>query len=173
MKELKPQSFQIKGQPAFTFDALPPVGATAPDFCLADRHFQNRTLADFAGKKKILNIVPSLDTPVCQLSARRFNQEVSALEQVVVITISADLPFAQDRFCEALRIPNGEFLSTFRSPEFGMDYGTLIVEHPMMGLQARAVVVLNEENEVLHVQLVPELTQEPDYDAALAKAGGA
>jgi thioredoxin-dependent peroxiredoxin len=168
MSELKPQAFTIHGNPAHTFDRLPAVGGIAPALHLADQEFKDWTLADFPGKKKILNIVPSLDTPICQLSAKRFNEEIAQRPDVVVLTISADLPFAQARFCATLRTPNGKFLSTFRSPEFGMEYGTLIVEHALMGLQARAVIVLDEQNIVLHSQLVPELTREPDYAAALA-----
>lgn len=171
MSELKPQAFTIHGQPAYTFTALPAVGGVAPEFHLADQDFKDWTLADFSGRKKILNVVPSLDTPVCQASAKKFNEEVSKRADVVVLTISADLPFAQGRFCATLQAPNGKFLSTFRAPEFGMDYGTLIVEHALMGLQARAVIVLDAANRVLHRQLVPELTQAPDYAAALAALG--
>lgn len=167
MKELHPQPISIDGQTAYTFDSLPEVGSIAPPFCLADVHFEDRGLDDFSNKSKILNIVPSLDTPVCQLSVRRFFDRVAKIENAVVITISADLPFAHARFCDAFQMASGKVLSTFRSPEFGMDYGTLIVDHPMMGLQARAVLVLDEHNTVLHTQLVPELMHEPDYDAAL------
>ena len=171
MRELDPQSFSICGGPAWTFDRLPGVGRLAPAFRLADAEFKDWTLADFSGRKKILNVVPSLDTPVCQLSANKFNEEVAARADVVVLTISADLPFAQARFCATMAAPHGKFLSTFRSPEFGMDYGTLIVEHPLMGLQARAVIVLDEHDLVRHAQLVPEMTNEPDYAAALAALG--
>ena len=171
MSELQPQAFTIHGNPAHTFTRLPAVGGVAPSFHLADQEFKDWSLDDFPGKKKILNIVPSLDTPVCQLSAQKFNEEVAKRANVVVLTISADLPFAQARFCSTLKAPNGKFLSTFRSPEFGMDYGTLIVEHALMGLQARAVVVLDERNVVTHSQLVSELTREPDYAAALAALG--
>jgi thioredoxin-dependent peroxiredoxin len=171
MSEIKPQAFTIRGNPAHTFNQLPAVGGLAPALHLADQEFKDWTLEDFSGKKKILNIVPSLDTSVCQLSAKRFNEEVARRSDVVVLTISADLPFAQARFCASLHAPNGKFLSTFRSPEFGMDYGTLIVEHALMGLQARAVIVLDEQNRVRHSQLVPELTHEPDYAAALAALG--
>lgn len=171
MTELKPQAFSIRGNPAHTFNRLPAVGAKAPDFHLADQEFKDWTLADFSGKKKILNIVPSLDTSVCQLSAKKFNEEVAKRADTVVLTISADLPFAQARFCATLKAPNGKFLSTFRSPEFGMDYGTLIVEHVLMGLQARAVIVLDVNDVVTHGQLVPEMTHEPDYAAALAALG--
>lgn len=171
MSELHPQTFAIRGRTARTFDALPAVGRVAPALRLADPDFKDWTLADFPGQKKILNVVPSLDTPVCRLSARKFNEEIARRSDVVVLTISADLPFAQARFCAALETPNGKFLSTFRSPEFGMDYGTLVVEHAWMGLQARAVIVLDENNVVKHRQLVPELANEPDYAAALAALG--
>lgn len=171
MRELEPQPIAIQGRPAWTFDRLPAVGSPAPDFRLADPEFKDWTLADFTGKKMILNVVPSLDTAVCRQSAQKFNEAIAARADGVVLTISADLPFAQARFCAALKTPNGLFLSTFRAPEFGMDYGTLIVEHAWMGLQARAVIVLDERDVVRHVQLVPELTQEPDYAAALAALG--
>jgi thioredoxin-dependent peroxiredoxin len=171
MSELHPQAFTIRGEPAHTFTRLPSAGGPAPDFHLADPEFRDWSLGDFAGKKKILNIVPSLDTTVCRLSAKKFNAEVARRDDVVVLTISADLPFAQARFCSSLKAPNGRFLSTFRSPEFGMEYGTLIVEHPLMGLQARAVIVLDENNVVKHSQLVAEMTREPDYAAALAALG--
>ena len=171
MSELEPQAFAIGGNPAWTFSKLPAVGEKAPALRLADAEFKDWTLADFPGQKKILNIVPSLDTAVCQLSAKKFNEEVARRTDAVVLTISADLPFAQARFCSAFQAPNGKFLSTFRSPEFGMDYGTLIVEHALMGLQARAVIVLDENDVVRHAQLVPEMTNEPDYAAALAALG--
>ena len=171
MSELEPQAFAIGGNPARTFSKLPAVGEAAPALHLADAEFKNWTLADFPGKKKILNVVPSLDTAVCQLSAKTFNEAVAKRADAVVLTISADLPFAQARFCATRPAPNGKFLSTFRSPEFGMDYGTLIVEHALMGLQARAVIVLDENNVVRHAQLVPEMTHEPDYAAALAALG--
>ena len=166
----EPQSpyFTIRGNPAHTFAPLPAVGTLAPALRLADQDFKDWTLADFPGKKKLLNIVPSLDTSVCQISAKKFNEEIAKRTDTVVLTISADLPFAQARFCKTLQAPNGKFLSTFRSPEFGMDYGTLIVEHALMGLQARAVIVLDADNRVKHSQLVPEMTHEPDYAAALA-----
>ena len=171
MSELKPQAFTIRGQLAHTFAPLPAVGTLAPALCLADQDFHDWTLGDFPGKQKILNIVPSLDTTVCQLSARKFNEEVARRSDTVVLTISADLPFAQARFCQTLQAPNGKFLSTFRAPEFGMDYGTLIVEHALMGLQARAVFVLDEYDRVKYSQLVPEMSREPDYAAALAALG--
>ena len=171
MRELEPQPIAIRGQSAWTFDRLPAVGQPAPGFRLADPEFKDWTLADFSGLKKILNVVPSLDAPVGQLSVKTFNEAVAARSDVAVLTISADLPFAQARFCSGKVASPGKFLSTFRSPEFGMDYGTLIVEHAQMGLQARAVIVLDERDVVRHVQLVSELTREPDYAAALAALG--
>lgn len=171
MRELEPQPISIHGQPAWTFDRLPAVGSPAPEFRLADPEFRDWSLADFAGRNKILNVVPSLDMPVCRQSARKFNDALVARPDVVVLTISADLPFAQARFCASRQVPPGKFLSTFRAPEFGMDYGTLVVEHAWMGLQARAVIVLDEQDVVRHVQLVPELTEEPDYAAAVGALG--
>ena len=150
---------------------LPEVGEKVADFALVKGDLNEAHLADFKGKRKVFNIVPSLDTSVCATSARRFNQLASSVPNTVVLVISADLPFAQARFCATRPAPNGKFLSTFRSPEFGMDYGTLIVEHALMGLQARAVIVLDENNVVRHAQLVPEMTHEPDYAAALAALG--
>ena len=171
MRDLEPQRFAIRGQAAFTFDRLPVPGSRAPEFHLADQDFQDWTLGDFAGRKKVLNIVPSLDTPVGPRSVRKFNEAIAARTDTVVLTISADLPFAMARFSTSAEVPSGKFLSTFRSPEFGMDYGTLIVEHALMGLQARAVIVLDERNVVKHSQLVAEMTHEPDYAAALAALG--
>jgi thioredoxin-dependent peroxiredoxin len=168
MEELNPQRISIRGERAYTFDDVPGVGNVAPNFRLVDSEFKDWTLDDFMGKQKIVNVVPSLDTPVCQLSAKKFNEEAATRDDVVVLTISADLPFAQARFCESLNAPNGKFLSAFRSPEFGMDWGTMIVEHALMGLQARAVFVLDKANVVKHSQLCSELTEEPDYAAALA-----
>ena len=158
----------LKGSPVHTFGHLPPVGKIAPPFRLTSADLTDVGLEALKGKKKILNIVPSLDTDVCAASARRFSEEVAKLNNVALLNISADLPFAQARFCSAFQAPNGKFLSTFRSPEFGMDYGTLIVEHALMGLQARAVIVLDERDIVRHVQLVPDTAREPDYAAAMA-----
>lgn len=159
---------RFKGQPIRTAGELPSVGSKAPDFCLTAVDLSDRTLADFGARKKILNIVPSLDTGVCAASAKRFNAEVAALPEVVVINISADLPFAQKRFCEAEHVERVVTLSTFRSPRFGEDYGVRIIEGPLAGLMARAVVVLSADNRVLYTQLVPEITEEPDYESALA-----
>ncbi len=143
---------------------LPVLGSQAPDFCLANNELNDITLKNFEGKRKILNIVPSLDTPTCASSARRFNQKAGQLENTIVLMISADLPFAQCRFCEIEGLHDVLALSTFRS-SFAKDYGVEITNGALRGLTARAVVVLNEENQVIYTQLVSELANEPDYEA--------
>ena len=158
----------FKGNPVHTNGELPEIGAKAPDFTLIAGDLSERTLADFAGKRKILNIVPSLDTPVCATSARRFNEAAGALENTVVLVISADLPFAQGRFCATEGLSDVVALSMMRDREFARDYGVLLVDGPLAGLAARAVVVLDENGTVVYTQLVDEITTEPDYKAALA-----
>ena len=158
----------FKGNPIQTSGHLPDKGAFAPDFKLAKTDLSDAGLKDFAGKKKILNIVPSLDTGVCATSAKKFNEAVSALGSVVLLNVSADLPFAAGRFCESHSLKNVVALSTFRSPDFAKAYGVGIVDGPLAGLTARAVVVLDAQNRVLHAELVPEIAQEPNYEAALA-----
>ena len=158
----------FKGTPVQTSGHLPAKGAPAPDFKLARTDLADVSLQDFAGKKKILNIVPSLDTGVCATSAKKFNEAVAALKDVALLNISADLPFAAGRFCESNSLKNITALSTFRSPDFAKAYGIGIVGGPLAGLTARAVVVLDAANQVLYTQLVPEIAQEPDYAAALA-----
>lgn len=145
--------------------SFPKAGDTAPDFKLVNKDLADVSLADFAGKKKILNIVPSLDTPVCATSTKKFNDAAS--DKVAVLVISADLPFAQSRFCGA-EAPNVTTLSTMRGGDFMMAYGVAITSGPLAGITARAVVVLDEANKVIHAELVPEIKQEPNYDAALA-----
>ncbi|WP_325198680.1 thiol peroxidase [Kingella oralis] len=157
----------FSGNPVQLKGALPAVGAAAPAFTLTAADLADKTLADFAGKRKVLNIFPSIDTGVCQQSVRTFNQRAAALNNTVVLCISADLPFAQARFCGAEGLDNVVTLSSFRS-SFAQDYGVALADGALRGLTARAVVVLDENNKVLHVGLVPEITQEPDYDAALA-----
>jgi len=157
----------FKGQAVRISGVLPKVGAVAPNFKLVGVDLSDVGLDKFAGKKKIISVVPSLDTGVCAMSARKFNQELGKLEDTVLINVSADLPFAQKRFCESEKLAHIVTLSAFRSPAFGRDYGVQIVEGPLAGLLARAVVVLDAQNKVLHAQLVPEITQEPDYEAAL------
>ena len=158
----------LKGQPLQLSGVLPQLGASAPLFTLTNQSLTDVNLNKFAGKKKILNIVPSLDTSVCAASARKFNAAVAELPDVALINISMDLPFAQKRFCESERLEHITTLSSFRYPVFGVDYGVQITDGPLAGLFARAVLVLDERNVVRHVQLVPEIAQEPDYDAALA-----
>ena len=147
---------------------FPQAGDKAPDFSLVGKDLKDVKLADFAGKRKVLNIVPSLDTPVCQASARKFNEAASTLDNTVVLTISADLPFAMGRFCTAEGLANVVTLSTMRGAEFKNAYGVDIKTGPLAGVAARAVVVLDENNAVKYSELVPEIKQEPNYDAALA-----
>ena len=153
--------------PVLVEGTLPAVGQTAPAFSLAAADLSDKTLADFAGKRKVLNIFPSVDTGVCAQSVRTFNQRASSLNNTVVLCISADLPFAQARFCGAEGLNNVVTLSTFRST-FAQDYGVAVADSPLRGLTARAGVVLDEQDKVLHVDLVPEIGNEPNYDAALA-----
>jgi len=158
----------LKGNPVSINGDLPAVGSQAPDFRLADGTLADVTLESYAGKKKILNIVPSLDTPTCQLSTRRFNERVAGREDVVVLVISADLPFAQGRFCSTEGIENVIPLSMMRSKNFAKDYGVLITDGPLEGVSTRAVLTLDAGNKVLHTELVGEIADEPNYDAALA-----
>jgi thiol peroxidase len=158
----------LKGSPIHTVGSLPAVGGKAPAFRLTRADLSDVGLDVFAGKKKILNIVPSLDTSVCALSAQAFSREVAGLADTVLLNISADLPFAQARFCESHKLTNMVTLSVFRSPAFGKDYGVLITDGPLAGLLSRAVLVLDKDNRVIHAQQVPEIAQEPDYAAASA-----
>ena len=157
----------FKGTPIEIAGELPAVGRKAPDFKLTAADLSDVSLADFRGKVKILNIVPSLDTPVCAVSARKFSQEVARRKNVALLNVSADLPFAQKRFCESNKLTSVVTLSTFRSPAFGQDYGVRITAGPLAGLMSRAVVVLDGQDKVIHAQQVPEIAQEPDYAAAL------
>jgi thioredoxin-dependent peroxiredoxin len=160
----------LKGDPINTNGALPAVGSAAPDFKLVASDLSEKSAQDFAGKKKVLTINPSFDTGVCQATARKFNQSLAGKSDVVVLAVSADLPFAQKRFCEGEGLKNVVALSSFRS-SFASDYGVKLVDGPLAGLTARAVVVLDEKNRVLHSQLVPEIAQEPDYAAVTAALG--
>jgi thioredoxin-dependent peroxiredoxin len=156
----------LAGNPIDVAGNFPKVGDTAPDFKLVNKDLTDVSLADFAGKKKILNIVPSLDTPVCAKSTKVFND--AAVGNTVVLIISADLPFAMNRFCGAESTNSVTTLSTMRGTEFMKNYGVAITSGPLAGITARAVVVLDENNKVLHAELVPEIKQEPNYEAALA-----
>lgn len=158
----------FKGTPFHTVGELPAVGEAAPDFKLADDDLNDKTLGDYAGRKVALSIVPSLDTSVCAASARRFNEEASALGDIAVLNVSMDLPFAQKRFCEVEGIERVEPLSAFRSPAFGQAYGVTIQDGPLAGLLSRAVVVVDAEGIVAYTEQVPEIAQEPDYERVLS-----
>ncbi len=158
----------LEGNEIHTNGELPAVGSAAPDFKLTTGELADVSLADFAGKKKLLNIVPSLDTGVCATSTKKFNDAAKGRDDVVFLTISADLPFAQGRFCEAENIDAVKTLSMMRDRNFAKDYGVLITDGPLAGITARAVVVLGADNKVVYTELVPEIVQEPDYDKALA-----
>ena len=146
---------------------FPTVGQKAPEFSLVGKDLNDVSLAQFSGKRKVLNIFPSVDTGVCAASVRHFNQSAGNLENTVVLCISADLPFAQARFCGAEGIENVVTLSTLRGDKFKEDYGVAITSGPLAGLTSRAVIVLDENNNVVYTQLVDEITTEPDYDSAL------
>ena len=158
----------LKGKKIHTAGALPAVGAPAPDFKLTKGDLSDVSLGDFAGKKLLLNIVPSVDTGVCAASARRFNTEAIALPGTVVLTISNDLPFAQGRFCEVEGLKNVVMLSQLRDRAFGRAWGAEIVDGPLAGLLSRAVVVLDAGRKVVYTEQVPDIAQEPDYGKALA-----
>ena len=161
-------SITLHGDPINTNGDLPAIGSAAPDFTLTTGDLADVSLADYDGKKKLLNIVPSLDTGICAISTKTFNESVAKHDDTVFLTISADLPFAQGRFCEAENIDKVQTLSTMRSASFAEDYGIKIIDGPLAGITGRAVVVLDESNKVIYTELVPEIAQEPDYDKALA-----
>ena len=158
----------LKGNPVRLSGELPVKGAEAPAFKLTSKDLADLSAADFKGKNLVLNIFPSVDTSVCATAVRRFNKEASSLKDTAVLCISADLPFAQARFCGAEGLNNVVTLSDFRSGDFGKAYGLRIVDGPLAGLLARAVVVVGKDGKILYTQLVPEIAQEPDYAAALA-----
>lgn len=147
---------------------LPTVGSVAPNFTLVKGDLSEVSLSDLKGKKVLLNIFPSVDTGVCAASVRKFNQEAASLENTVVLAISADLPFAGGRFCAAEGIENVATASVFRNPEFAQNYGVLLADGPLKGLLARAVVVIDQDGKVAYTELVPEITNEPNYEKALA-----
>lgn len=158
----------LHGKPLDTVGTLPAPGSAAPFFSLTKTDLSDCTIADFAGKTLVLNIFPSIDTPVCAASVRRFNQAAGLRDNTVVLCISADLPFAHHRFCEVEGLKNVIPLSVFRSPAFGLDYGVLIASGPIAGLLARAVVIIDPAGKVAYNELVPEISQEPDYTTAMA-----
>ena len=158
----------LGGNPVNVAGNFPQPGASAPEFSLTGKDLKDVGLKDFSGKRKVLNIVPSLDTPVCAKSTRVFNEKAGSMPNTVVLVISADLPFAAGRFCTAEGIDNVVTLSTVRGGDFKTKYGVDITSGPLKGVTARAVIVLDANNKVLHSELVPEIKQEPNYDAALA-----
>ena len=158
---------KLKGNPIHTSGELPAKGGKAPGFKLVKTDLSEVDLSAYAGKKKVVNIFPSIDTGVCAASVRKFNEKAGAMTGVVVLNISKDLPFAQKRWCGAEGLENVEALSTFRS-NFAREWNVEIIDGPMKGLCSRAVVVLDQNDQVLYTEQVPEITQEPNYDAALA-----
>ncbi len=162
------QSVKLKGNDVAVEGTFLQAGQIAKDFILVTKDLAEATLENYKGKRKVLNIFPSVDTGVCAASVRKFNQLANELNNTVVLCISADLPFAQARFCGAEGLENVVTLSTFRNPEFAQDYGVAMASGPLKGLTARSVVILDENDKVLYSQLVPEITEEPDYDKALA-----
>ena len=157
----------LQGNQINTNGELPKIGDNAPDFVLVNSDMEDVSLSTYQGKKKLLSIVPSLDTPVCAISTKKFDQLAREKTNALFITISADLPFAMSRFCKIENLDNVITLSMMRSRNFAKDYGVLITDGPLAGITARAIVVLNEENIVTHSELVPEIAHEPDYDAAI------
>ncbi len=161
----------FKGSPVKTSGLLPAKGTKAPDFLLTRGDLSDVSLKDFKGKKKILNIVPSLDTGTCATSARTFEKKAVTLKDVVILTISLDLPFAQSRFCKAENINTVITLSSLRDREFGKAYGIELIDGPLAGLLSRAIVVIDEKDQVVYTELVAEIANEPDYTKALAALG--
>ncbi|MBI9082333.1 MAG: thiol peroxidase [Desulfobacterales bacterium] len=157
----------LKGSPIQTVGELPAPGTQAPDFKLVKTDLSEISLKDFSGKKMVLNIFPSIDTPVCSISVRRFNNEIENHPDAVALCISMDLPFAHARFCAAEGLKSVVSVSAFRNPEFGRHYGVTITDGPLRDLLARAVVILDATGKVIYTELVPEIGQEPDYDGAL------
>lgn len=158
----------LQGEEVHTNGTLPAIGSQAPDFRLVNAELTDKRLSDFSGRKKLLNIVPSLDTPVCATSTKKFNEAATSREDVVMLVISADLPFAMGRFCGMEHLDRVIPLSMMRSRNFAKDYGVLIEDGPLAGITARAIVVLDKDDKVVYTELVPEITREPDYDKALA-----
>ncbi|MEJ2114607.1 MAG: thiol peroxidase [Gammaproteobacteria bacterium] len=157
----------LQGNEIHTNGNLPEIGTSAPDFLLVNKDLENVSLASFPGKKKIISIVPSLDTPVCATSTKKFNDYAQEHEDTVILVVAADLPFAMSRFCGAEELDNVIPLSIMRSNDFSRDYGVLIEDGPLAGITARALLVLDQDNSVVYTELVSEISDEPDYDAAM------
>lgn len=162
----------LDGKPVQTAGSLPDVGSPAPGFSLSKTDLTDCKLEDYSGKRLVISIFPSIGTSVCSASVRRFNAEAGSLSNTLVLCVSADLPFAHQSFCEAEGLDNVIPLSSFRSADFGRDYGVEILDGPFRGLLSRAVVIIDETGQVIYTEQVPEIGQEPDYDTALAKAAG-
>lgn len=158
----------LKGTPIHTNGDLPAIGSEAPDFSLTDNNLSDRSLKDYKGRKKIISIVPSLDTAVCSLSTKKFSETIADHPEIIVLVVSADLPFAQKRLCGSENITNITTLSMMRSKDFAKQYGVLIQDGPLAGICARAVLVLDENDRILYTELVSEITQEPNYEKSLA-----
>lgn len=157
----------LKGKPTHTVGSLPTLHTKAPEFTLVDKDLKDRSLSEFQGKWKILTTAPSFDTSTCSAMAKHFNEFAKKNPSVVVIAVSADLPFAQSRFCEAEGVHNAVILSMMRNKDFGNRYGILIADGPLAGILARSVLVLDEKDHVMHAELVAEISMEPDYRAAI------
>ena len=162
------ETVYLKGTPCHTYGSLPEIGSKAPRYTLVDKDLKDISCLDFLDRRVVLNIFPSIDTDVCAASVRRFNKEAAGVPDVSVICVSMDLPFAQSRFCAAEGIENVTVASAFRSPLFAQKFGLQLVDGPLAGLLARAVIVLDEDRKVIYTQLVSEITNEPDYEAAIA-----
>ena len=157
----------LQGNEIHTNGDLPAIGEKAPDFLLVDKDLQNVNLDEYVGKKKLISIVPSLDTPVCASSTKKFSDFAAERNDVVILIVSADLPFAMSRFCTTESVENVVTLSMMRNQSFAEEYGVLIQDGPLAGITARAVLVLDADNDVVYSQLVNEIAEEPDYDSAL------
>lgn len=157
----------FKGKPTHTSGALPTLQEPAPDFILVDKDLNDKTLADFKGKRKLIATVPSLDTDVCSTMAKHLNSLAKKQPHFAILVVSADLPFAQKRFCGTEDIHNISTLSMMRSKDFGKSYGLLIEDGPLAGILARSLIILDEKNRVVYTELVQEITKEPDYNQAL------
>lgn len=160
------ETIYFNGTPCKTYGNVPMAGVKAPDFKLIDKDLKEIKMSDYAGKRIVLNIFPSLDTPVCAASVRNFNKMAAEFDNTVVICVSMDLPFAMSRFCTIEGIDGVQAASAFRSPEFGKEYGLQIVDGPLAGLLARAVIIIDENRNVVYSDLVSEITHEPDYEGA-------
>ena len=157
----------LQGNPIETVGELPTINTAAPEFTLTKTDLSESSLSSFNGQTVVLNIFPSIDTGVCAASVRRFNAEASSFDNTVILCVSADLPFAHQRFCEGEGLNKVIPLSVFRSPAFGNDYGVIIATGPLTGLLSRSIVIIDTEGKIVYTEQVPEIAQEPDYEAAL------